>query len=62
MANAGATDVRNQFQVQNVQLSGTPYTTITAAMDAVKGKAAIKAAIAGLLVSVGALPASFASS
>lgn len=58
--NGSATSMHNQFLAANVALSGTPYTAITNAINAATGKNAIRLAIEGLLVSAGALPASFA--
>jgi hypothetical protein len=61
IVNGSATSVQNQFLAANVSLAGTPYTTISNAINLVTGKAAQRNAIETLLVAAGALPASFAS-
>jgi hypothetical protein len=58
--NAAPTSAGDQFVSVLATLSGTPYTTLTAAMYAATGKANMRRVVENLLVTVGALPAEFA--
>lgn len=59
--NASPTTILDQFQVLQVTLSGTPYTTLSNAWhNATGGKAARKRAVEALMVSTGAIGPEFA--
>ena len=58
--NPSPTDLRNQFLLSQVQLSGTAYTTLTAAMYAATGKGNMRKAVENLLVTAGAMPSQLA--
>jgi hypothetical protein len=62
--NASSTNFSDQILMTDVQLSGTPYTSISAAYDANTAngtKAQRRKAVEDLLVSLGAMPTEFAT-
>jgi hypothetical protein len=59
-ANATPLSLVDQFLLANTTLDGTPYTTLATAYYAATGKNNQKKAIENLLITIGAVPASFA--
>jgi hypothetical protein len=55
--NATPTSLLDQFVLANVQLTGTPYATLVAAVYAASGKAGMRRALEPLLITLGIVPA-----